>query len=140
MGLGAFPETHPLSLQMLGMHGTVYANYAIDEADLLLVRLLLLPHATCSPAVCATPCATGMLRGQKGGSTAVRGSVCSFRLFFLGWFSKIGANKMMCFSLLFRTSADRTLFMVKHCSLVSCSVDLESLSDSSQHRVGHQLC
>jgi len=36
MGLGSFPETDPLSLQMLGMHGTVYANYAIDEADLLL--------------------------------------------------------------------------------------------------------
>lgn len=36
MGLGSFPETNPLALQMLGMHGTVYANYAVDEADLLL--------------------------------------------------------------------------------------------------------
>lgn len=36
MGLGAFPETHPLSLQMLGMHGSVYANYAVNHADLLL--------------------------------------------------------------------------------------------------------
>jgi len=36
MGLGAFPETDPLSLRMLGMHGTVYANYAVDQADLLL--------------------------------------------------------------------------------------------------------
>jgi len=36
MGLGAFPETDPLSLQMVGMHGTVYANYAINHADLLL--------------------------------------------------------------------------------------------------------
>jgi acetolactate synthase I/II/III large subunit len=36
MGLGVFPETHPLALGMLGMHGTVYANYAIDQADLLL--------------------------------------------------------------------------------------------------------
>ena len=36
MGLGAFPGDHPLSLHMLGMHGTVYANYAINEADLLL--------------------------------------------------------------------------------------------------------
>ena len=35
MGLGAFPETHELSLGMLGMHGTVYANYAIAEADLI---------------------------------------------------------------------------------------------------------
>jgi len=36
MGLGAFPETHELSLGMLGMHGTQYANYAIMEADLII--------------------------------------------------------------------------------------------------------
>ncbi len=35
-GLGGFPSEHYLCLQMLGMHGTVYANYAINEADLLL--------------------------------------------------------------------------------------------------------
>jgi acetolactate synthase-1/2/3 large subunit len=36
MGLGAFPGTDPLSLGMVGMHGTVYSNYAINEADLIL--------------------------------------------------------------------------------------------------------
>ena len=36
LGLGAFPEDHPLSLGMLGMHGTWYANMAISECDLLL--------------------------------------------------------------------------------------------------------
>ncbi|MFN4257932.1 MAG: biosynthetic-type acetolactate synthase large subunit [Gemmataceae bacterium] len=36
MGLGGFPGDHDLSLHMLGMHGTVYANYAINDADLLL--------------------------------------------------------------------------------------------------------
>ncbi|MCX5749978.1 MAG: biosynthetic-type acetolactate synthase large subunit [Candidatus Saganbacteria bacterium] len=36
MGKGAFPETHPLSLGMLGMHGTVYANYAVTECDVLI--------------------------------------------------------------------------------------------------------
>ncbi len=36
MGVGGFPETHPLSLKWLGMHGTVYANNAVNEADLLL--------------------------------------------------------------------------------------------------------
>jgi acetolactate synthase-1/2/3 large subunit len=36
MGLGTFPETHPLSLGMLGMHGTTYANYAISAADLII--------------------------------------------------------------------------------------------------------
>ncbi|GAB4244951.1 MAG: biosynthetic-type acetolactate synthase large subunit [Candidatus Methylacidiphilales bacterium] len=36
MGIGCFPETHPLSVKWLGMHGTVYANYAVDQCDLLL--------------------------------------------------------------------------------------------------------
>ncbi len=36
MGLGAFDETHPLALKMLGMHGTAYANYAVQESDLLI--------------------------------------------------------------------------------------------------------
>lgn len=35
MGLGTYPATDELSLDMLGMHGSVYANYAVDEADLL---------------------------------------------------------------------------------------------------------
>lgn len=36
LGLGTFPGDHELSLGMLGMHGTVYANYATDEADLVI--------------------------------------------------------------------------------------------------------
>ena len=36
LGKGAFPETHPLSLGMLGMHGTAYANKAIVECDLVM--------------------------------------------------------------------------------------------------------
>jgi len=36
MGLGAFPENDSLSLKMLGMHGTYYANYAISESDLII--------------------------------------------------------------------------------------------------------
>jgi len=36
LGKGAFPETHPLSLGMLGMHGTAYANKAVCECDLLM--------------------------------------------------------------------------------------------------------
>ncbi len=35
-GLGGFPAQNPLCVQMLGMHGTIYANYAINDADLLL--------------------------------------------------------------------------------------------------------
>lgn len=36
LGLGAFSEEHDLSLGMLGMHGTVAANYATQETDLLI--------------------------------------------------------------------------------------------------------
>lgn len=35
MGLGAFPEDSPLSLGLLGMHGTYYANMAVTDCDLL---------------------------------------------------------------------------------------------------------
>jgi len=36
MALGAIPEDDPLCLRMLGMHGTVYANYAVMKCDLLM--------------------------------------------------------------------------------------------------------
>jgi acetolactate synthase-1/2/3 large subunit len=36
MGIGACDTTTPLSLHMLGMHGTAFANYAVDDCDFLL--------------------------------------------------------------------------------------------------------
>ena len=36
LGKGGFPESHPLALAMMGMHGEFYVNKAIQEADLLL--------------------------------------------------------------------------------------------------------
>src|SRR5512142_428221 len=36
LGLGAFPASHPLSLGMMGMHGEVHTNLAIQNSDLLL--------------------------------------------------------------------------------------------------------
>jgi acetolactate synthase-1/2/3 large subunit len=36
MGKGAFDESHPLAVGMLGMHGTAYANFAVSECDLLI--------------------------------------------------------------------------------------------------------
>src|SRR5690606_41324253 len=36
MAIGVFPGDHPLSLGMLGMHGTAYANYAVSDCDLLI--------------------------------------------------------------------------------------------------------
>lgn len=35
MALGSFDTTHPLSLNMLGMHGAAYANYAVIDCDFL---------------------------------------------------------------------------------------------------------
>ncbi|MEO5360440.1 MAG: biosynthetic-type acetolactate synthase large subunit [Nitrospirota bacterium] len=35
MGIGSFPSVHPLSLGMPGMHGTYYANMAIQDSDLI---------------------------------------------------------------------------------------------------------
>lgn len=35
MGIGSFPGSHPLSLGMLGMHGTYYANMAVHNSDLI---------------------------------------------------------------------------------------------------------
>ncbi len=37
MGVGAFPESHPLSMQWFGMHGAAYGNWAVDQCDLLVV-------------------------------------------------------------------------------------------------------
>jgi acetolactate synthase-1/2/3 large subunit len=58
LGKGAFPETHPLSLGMVGMHGTAYANKAVVECDLLLNigsrfddRIIGQPAAFCKDAV-----------------------------------------------------------------------------------------
>ncbi len=36
MGLGGFPESHPLSMQWFGMHGAAYGNWAVDQCDLLI--------------------------------------------------------------------------------------------------------
>src|SRR5688500_15624739 len=36
MGLGAFDTTHPTSMHMLGMHGTAFANYAVDDCDFVI--------------------------------------------------------------------------------------------------------
>lgn len=36
MGIGCFPATSNLSLGMLGMHGTAYANHAITDSDLII--------------------------------------------------------------------------------------------------------
>jgi acetolactate synthase-1/2/3 large subunit len=36
MGIGAFDTTHPLSMRMLGMHGAAFANYAVEDCDLLI--------------------------------------------------------------------------------------------------------
>ena len=58
LGKGAFPETHPLALGMLGMHGTAYANKAMVECDLVMSigsrfddRIVGQPHRFCKDAI-----------------------------------------------------------------------------------------
>ena len=58
LGKGTFPETHDLSLGMLGMHGTAYANKAVIECDLIMSigsrfddRIIGQPHMFCRDAV-----------------------------------------------------------------------------------------
>jgi acetolactate synthase I/II/III large subunit len=36
LGIGCFPESHPLSFGLLGLHGMAYANYATHESDLII--------------------------------------------------------------------------------------------------------
>lgn len=36
MGIGAYDTTDPMSLHMLGMHGTAYANYAVEDCDMVI--------------------------------------------------------------------------------------------------------
>jgi acetolactate synthase-1/2/3 large subunit len=36
MGIGAYDTTDPLALKMLGMHGSAFANYAVDDCDFLI--------------------------------------------------------------------------------------------------------
>ncbi|NKB23419.1 MAG: biosynthetic-type acetolactate synthase large subunit [Kiritimatiellae bacterium] len=57
LGKGIFPETDPLALGMLGMHGTAYANKAMVECDLVLSvgsryddRIVGQPHQFCKHA------------------------------------------------------------------------------------------
>ena len=58
LGKGVFPDSHPLSLEGLGMHGTAYANRALVECDLMLSvgarlddRILGVPSQFCKDAV-----------------------------------------------------------------------------------------
>ena len=58
LGKGAFPESHSLSLGMLGMHGTAYANKAMVECDLVMSigsryddRIIGQPHRFCKDAI-----------------------------------------------------------------------------------------
>jgi acetolactate synthase-1/2/3 large subunit len=58
MGKGAFPETHPLALGMIGMHGRKVANYAINDADVLLAVGCRFSDRTTGLVSCFAPEAT----------------------------------------------------------------------------------
>ena len=48
LGIGGFPQSHPLCLGMMGMHGEAFVNTAIQNADLLLASACA--STTASPA------------------------------------------------------------------------------------------
>ncbi len=66
-GLGAFDETHPLSLHMLGMHGSAYANWAMRDADVIIaIGARFDDRVTGNPAKFA-PAAREAERAGRGG-------------------------------------------------------------------------
>ncbi len=55
MGKGAFPESHPLALGMVGMHGRKAANYAINDADVILAVGCRFSDRTTAAVSCFAP-------------------------------------------------------------------------------------
>jgi len=55
MGKGAFPENHPLALGMVGMHGRKAANYAINDADVILAIGCRFSDRTTAAVSCFAP-------------------------------------------------------------------------------------
>ncbi|MEE8401137.1 MAG: acetolactate synthase large subunit [Candidatus Hydrothermarchaeaceae archaeon] len=55
MGKGAFPESHPLSLGVIGMHGRKAGNYAINDADVILAIGCRFSDRTTAMVSCFAP-------------------------------------------------------------------------------------
>ena len=55
MGKGAFPETHPLAVGMIGMHGRKAGNYAINDADVILAIGCRFSDRTTAVVSCFAP-------------------------------------------------------------------------------------
>jgi acetolactate synthase-1/2/3 large subunit len=47
LGISGFPETHPLSLGFLGMHGWVHSNYAVHNSDLVICTGMRMDDRAC---------------------------------------------------------------------------------------------
>ncbi|MBV9543915.1 MAG: biosynthetic-type acetolactate synthase large subunit [Chloroflexi bacterium] len=47
LGISSFPETHPLSLGFLGMHGWVHSNYAVHNSDLVIAIGMRMDDRAC---------------------------------------------------------------------------------------------
>ena len=74
MGLGVYPETQPLALGMLGMHGTVFANYAARRpcrarscSLSLLSRHAASAAGSCIWAFCSAPGLNAQAPGGQSG-------------------------------------------------------------------------
>ena len=66
-GMGVFDENHKLSLEFLGMHGSVYANYAVQEADLIIALGSRFDDRTTGVIEKYAPNAFDSFKKKKGG-------------------------------------------------------------------------
>ena len=55
LGIGGFPESHPLSLGFLGMHGWVHCNYAVHNCDLLVAIGMRMDDRACGKFAAFAP-------------------------------------------------------------------------------------
>ncbi|KAB8209817.1 DHS-like NAD/FAD-binding domain-containing protein [Aspergillus parasiticus] len=67
LGLGCFGETKAEALHMVGMHGAVYANYAVQKADLILALGARLDERSASDAESFAPKAMEAERSSRSG-------------------------------------------------------------------------
>ncbi len=55
LGISCFPESHPLSLGFLGMHGWVHANYAVHHSDLVIAIGMRMDDRACGKFAAFAP-------------------------------------------------------------------------------------
>ncbi|KAJ7903801.1 thiamine diphosphate-binding protein [Mycena olivaceomarginata] len=83
-GLGAFDETHPKSLHMLGMHGSAYANLAMQQADVIIALGARFDDRVTGKIDAFAPAARAAAIQGRGGIIHFRGYVVEANIPVLG--------------------------------------------------------